>query len=184
MYLTDDPFGTLRANQRIMSQLSANWTVSKTVNEANLQLLKRRFTDVIATKKVIVTGAQQPALDNASPNTAGAVVPQSFLKTPQNIGVREGEGFVLECQVIGRVGECFWLRDGRNIGSNVGRFSADYRWRQSDRTGGDCSLVVANAQAGRDNGQWICEVTGDQTHPTLTSPAAKVDVQPALKKEL
>jgi hypothetical protein len=55
--------------------------------------------------------------------------------------------------------------------------AAFQRTAQSDRTGGDCSLVVANAQAVRDNGQWICEVTGDQTQPTLTSPAATVNVQ-------
>jgi len=165
-----------------MDTNALNTSASKTADEANLQLLKQWFTDVIANQTT--TGAEQPALVNVSPNTAGAVVPQSFLKTPQNIGVREGEGFVLECQVRGRVGDCLWLRDGRNIGSNVGRVSADYRWRQSDRTGGDCSLVVANAQAVRDNGQWICEVTGDQTQPTLTSPAATVNVQPALKKEL
>jgi len=49
---------------------------------------------------------------------------------------------------------------------------------------GDCSLIVSKAQADRDSGEWVCEVTGDQTNPTITSLPAIVSVNSVTKSEL
>lgn len=97
---------------------------------------------------------------------------QTFVQTPTSQTVSENTDVVLECVVENPIGDCLWLKDGRNIGYNLDRYP-HYTWR-GDRLTGDCSLVISAAQAARDCGEWVCEVTGDQENPTLTSTPVKL----------
>ncbi|EEC19444.1 hypothetical protein IscW_ISCW023050 [Ixodes scapularis] len=93
-----------------------------------------------------------------------AILPAAYRIVP------EGSNVVLRCSVQGAVGDCLWLKDGRNIGFNLARLP-HLTWA-GDHASGDCSLAITGAQHGRDDGSWVCEMTGDAQHPTITSPPA------------
>ncbi|CAG2111686.1 unnamed protein product [Medioppia subpectinata] len=182
------------AAERVWLDTTAlNTTGGKGADETNLLLVRQWLQEVIATQ---VAAAQALASNVATIATITEPTTQTgrrFSAEPQSLAVREGQPFVLECVVTGdrvsaAAGDCLWLKDGRNIGANLARVSPDYQWRQQTTAGavnvGDCSLVVASADAQRDNGQWVCEVAGDQRQPTLASRAATVTVTPAPKTEL
>lgn len=97
---------------------------------------------------------------------------QAFVQLPASQTVYEHSTAVLECVIENPVGDCLWLKDGRNIGYNLDRYP-HYNWR-GDRLTGDCSLVITGVTLGRDNGEWVCEMTGDDSNPTLTSPPVKL----------
>lgn len=167
--------GVVTANQSVWfdtNQISR--TADKSSDETNLQLLKSWITEVIANQTTPTT------VDDP---TATELVVQSFLKEPQTQTVAEGSELVLECQVSGQVGDCLWLKDGQNIGFNLARISPDYKWRAVSGSG-DCSLVIAAALEERDAGEWVCEVTGDASNPTITSSPAIITVTSVPKNEL
>jgi len=105
---------------------------------------------------------------------------QSFVQLPSSQTVHEHSTVLLECVIENPVGDCLWLKDGRNIGYNLDRYP-HYNWR-GDRISGDCSLVITGATIGRDNGEWICEMTGDDLNPTLTSPPVKLLIMTRYKE--
>lgn len=105
---------------------------------------------------------------------------QSFVQLPSSQTVYENANVVIECVIENPVGDCLWLKDGRNIGYNLDRYP-HYNWR-GDRLTGDCSLVITGATIGRDNGEWICEMTGDESNPTLTSPPVKLLIMTRYKE--
>ncbi|CAN7983030.1 unnamed protein product, partial [Ixodes hexagonus] len=93
-----------------------------------------------------------------------------FTELPASQIVPEGSNVVLRCSVQKAVGDCLWLKDGRNIGFNLARLP-HLSWA-GDHASGDCSLAISGVQSGRDDGSWVCEMTGDAQHPTITSPPA------------
>lgn len=94
-----------------------------------------------------------------------------FSEVPVSQIGAEGTSVELRCTVLGAAaGDCLWLRDGRNIGASLSRLP-HLSWAGAGRNG-DCSLVVHGLTRGRDDGSWVCQVTGDALHPTLTSPPA------------
>lgn len=94
-----------------------------------------------------------------------------FSEVPASQIGAEGGTVELRCTVLDpAAGDCLWLRDGRNVGANLARLP-HLSWAGAGRDG-DCSLVVRGLTRGRDDGSWVCQVTGDAVHPTLTSPPA------------
>ncbi|KAH6931015.1 hypothetical protein HPB50_021326 [Hyalomma asiaticum] len=94
-----------------------------------------------------------------------------FSEIPASQIGAEGGTVELRCTVLDpAAGDCLWLRDGRNVGANLARLP-HLSWAGAGRDG-DCSLVVRGLTRGRDDGSWVCQVTGDAAHPTLTSPPA------------
>ncbi|GIY16460.1 calsequestrin-2, partial [Caerostris extrusa] len=151
-------FGALNITTLKSSWLNTallNCSGDKNSDIKNLQILQEFLTGVVNNTLI--------------PVSLGA---QAFVQTPTSQTVAENSDIVLECVIENPVGDCLWLKDGKNIGYNLDRYQ-HYNWR-GDRLAGDCSLVIIGAKAGRDNGEWICEVTGDQENPTLTSTPVKV----------
>lgn len=105
-----------------------------------------------------------------------------FTEVPVSQTVPEGSNVVLRCSVQGAVGDCLWLKNGRNIGFNLARLP-HLTWA-GDHASGDCSLAITGAQHGRDDGSWVCEMTGDAQHPTITSPPAVLVVSGAAKRPI
>ncbi|GFY61321.1 calsequestrin-2 [Trichonephila inaurata madagascariensis] len=146
-----------------ITTLKSSWLNTATLNcsgdknsdAQNLQVLQEFLTGVITNTLVPVR-----------------IGVQSFVQTPTSQTVVENSEIVLECVVENPIGDCLWLKDGRNIGYNLDRYP-HYNWR-GDRLTGDCSLIISGATAGRDNGEWVCEVTGDLDNPTLTSNPVKI----------
>lgn len=94
-----------------------------------------------------------------------------FSELPASQIGAEGGNVELRCTVLDpAAGDCLWLRDGRNVGASLSRLP-HLSWAGAGRDG-DCSLVVRGLTRGRDDGSWVCQVTGDALHPTLTSPPA------------
>lgn len=94
-----------------------------------------------------------------------------FSEVPASQIGAEGGTVELRCTVLDpAAGDCLWLRDGRNVGASLSRLP-HLSWAGAGRDG-DCSLVVRGLTRGRDDGSWVCQVTGDALHPTLTSPPA------------
>ncbi|GFQ80612.1 calsequestrin-2 [Trichonephila clavata] len=146
-----------------ITTLKSSWLNTATLNcsgdknsdAQNLQILQEFLTGVVTNTLVPVR-----------------IGVQSFVQTPTSQTVAENSEIVLECVVENPIGDCLWLKDGRNIGYNLDRYP-HYNWR-GDRLTGDCSLIISGATAGRDNGEWVCEVTGDLDNPTLTSNPVKI----------
>lgn len=114
------------------------------------------------------------------PSTFLAEAGWQFTEVPVSQIVPEGSNVVLRCSVQGAVGDCLWLKDGRNIGFNLARLP-HLTWA-GDHASGDCSLAITGAQHGRDDGSWVCEMTGDAQHPTITSPPAVLVVSGELAR--
>lgn len=143
-----------------------NTTSDKTSDERNLKILEDFLSSVINNTIVPVK-----------------IGSQSFVQMPASQVVAEGSDVLLECVIENLVGDCLWLRNGRNVGFNLARF-IQYSWR-GDQAAGDCSLKITGIQKGRDDGEWVCEVTGDAENPTITSSPAKIVVSgTAAKSEL
>jgi len=152
------------ANQSVwFNSALINTTADKQSDEANVILLRDWIISVV--DKVI------------QPSTIGV---QQFLKEPISLRPKENSDFILECMVESQVGDCLWLHDGQNIGFNLVRHAPHYSWR-GNNANGDCSLMVKGAIPERDNGEWVCEVTGDLLNPTITSLPAIVSVTPEPK---
>lgn len=115
-----------------------------------------------------------------TPGSAQAEASWQFTEVPASQIVPEGSNVVLRCSVQNAIGDCLWLKDGRNIGFNLARLP-QLTWA-GDHASGDCSLAITGVQNGRDDGSWVCEVTGDALHPTITSPPAVLVVSGAAKK--
>lgn len=159
-------FGAINAtgNQSIwFNSALVNTTADKQADDTNILLLREWITSVINN-----TVKPLQAITNDGV--------QQFTLEPQDITVEPNGNFVLECTVQNQVGDCLWLHDGQNIGFNLARHTPHYSWR-GDNQNGDCSLVVTGAVAHRDDGEWVCEVTGDQQRETLTSVPALVTVR-------
>ncbi|RWS00052.1 Calsequestrin-2-like protein, partial [Dinothrombium tinctorium] len=155
------------SNQSVWFNTSSlNTTGDKGADEENIRSLKDWLTGI--------------ATNTIKPATIGA---QTFIKVPENIQVNEGDDFTLECIVENPIGDCLWMKDGQNIGFNLSRYANHYSWR-SETGSGDCSLVVKRANIEQDDGEWVCEVTGDQNNPTITSSPAVVTVKATSKTEL
>ncbi len=168
----------INTNQSVWFDSSLiNTTADKTADEANILLVKDWIITVVNQSASPETSPEIPELLNS---TNGSAV-QEFLKEPKSLTIEESGSFVLECVVANQVGDCLWLHNGHNIGFNLGRRSTDYKWRGNNARG-DCSLRVAKAQADRDSGEWVCEVTGDQNNPTITSTPAIVSVKTTAAK--
>jgi len=135
--------------------VSLNSSGAKPADIQNILLIQDFLTGVIA--------------NTLTPVKIGA---QSFVQLPASQTVYENTNVILECVIENPVGDCLWLKDGRNIGYNLNRYP-HYNWR-GDALSGDCSLLISGVQIGRDNGEWVCEMTGDDTNPTLTSPPVKL----------
>lgn len=151
-------FGSLNITTLQTSWLNTallNCSGDKNSDIQNLQVLQEFLTGVVTNTLIPVR-----------------IGVQAFVQTPTAQTLVENSDLTLECVVENPVGDCLWLKDGKNIGYNLDRYP-HYNWR-GDRLAGDCSLVITGAKAGRDNGEWICEVTGDQENPTLTSTPVKV----------
>ncbi|RWS28848.1 Calsequestrin-2-like protein [Leptotrombidium deliense] len=147
------------SNQSVWFDTSSlNITADKGADEANIAALKQWIDDIVASR--------------IKPAKIGV---QSFSVKPSNTIVNEGDNFVLQCLVENQVGDCLWLKDGQNIGFNLNRYGNHYAWKAA-KANGDCSLLVNGAEFEMDDGNWACEVTGDQTNPTITSPPAKITV--------
>uniref|UniRef100_A0A023G0K8 Calsequestrin n=1 Tax=Amblyomma parvum TaxID=251391 RepID=A0A023G0K8_AMBPA len=96
-----------------------------------------------------------------------------FSEVPASQIGAEGGSLELRCTVLdAAAGDCLWLREGRNIGTSLSRLP-HLSWAGAGRNG-DCSLVVRGLTRGRDDGSWVCQVTGDALHSTLTSPPAVI----------
>jgi len=170
--------GAVTGNQSVWLDTNlVNRTADKLADNTNLELLKNWITTLIANQTA--TSVASEATVNAIPSD----IVQSFAKEPQSQTVPENSRLVLECQVNNQVGDCLWLKDGHNIGFNLARISPDYKWRANTGSG-DCSLIISSAQAERDGGKWVCEVTGDANHPTITSAPAVIAVKSVPKTEL
>ncbi|KAG8181450.1 hypothetical protein JTE90_015468 [Oedothorax gibbosus] len=146
-----------------ITTLKSSWLDTSTLNSTgdknsdvqNLQILQDFLTGVVT--------------NTLTPVKIGA---QSFVQTPTPQAVADGSDVTLECVVENQVGDCLWLKDGHNIGYNLNRHP-HYSWR-GDNTLGDCSVVIKGVSASTDSGEWVCEVTGDQDNPTLTSMPVKI----------
>lgn len=107
----------------------------------------------------------------SAPSAAAESGTWKFSEVPASKIVAEGGDVELRCTVLdAAAGDCLWLRDGRNVGASLSRLP-HLAWAGVGHTG-DCSLVIRGVTRGRDDGSWVCEVTGDALHPTLTSPPA------------
>ncbi|XP_077524396.1 uncharacterized protein LOC144136188 isoform X3 [Amblyomma americanum] len=96
-----------------------------------------------------------------------------FSEVPASQIGAEGGSVELRCTVLdAAAGDCLWLREGRNVGASLSRLP-HLSWAGAGRNG-DCSLVVRGLTRGRDDGSWVCQVTGDALHSTLTSPPAVI----------
>ncbi|XP_022236294.1 calsequestrin-1-like [Limulus polyphemus] len=142
-----------------------NTTADKTADEQNLLLLQDWLYQVIN--------------DTLAPQPSGL---QTFKKIPQSQIVPEGTDVVLECVIANPIGDCLWMKDGHNIGFNLNRFP-QYSW-VGERLNGDCSLKITGVTKGRDDGEWVCEVTGDVENPTITSTPAVISITGSEKMEL
>ncbi|XP_054718192.1 LOW QUALITY PROTEIN: calsequestrin-1-like [Uloborus diversus] len=132
-----------------------NCSGDKVADTQNLQILQDFLLSVVS--------------NTVAPVKIGA---QAFVKPPTAQTATENSDVVLDCIIENPVGDCLWLKDGKNIGYNLDRYP-HYNWN-GDRLSGDCSLLIKGAQLARDSGEWVCEMTGDETSPTLTSPPVKV----------
>ncbi|XP_064470806.1 calsequestrin-2-like [Ornithodoros turicata] len=104
-----------------------------------------------------------------------------FSAVPASQTVAEGSDVILECAVEQPFGDCLWMKNGRNIGFSLNRLP-HLSWK-GNNLGGDCGLIIAGVKKGRDDGSWVCEVTGDSDHDTITSPAAQLIIEDAPKEE-
>lgn len=167
----------MKSNQTVwFDSTLINTTADKNADEVNTLLLKDWIISVINSQ--IMNPLNEPIVQRTN-----SLKVQSFLKQPKSVSVLENENFVLECEVSDQVGDCLWLKDGQNIGFNLARLSPHYKWR-GNNANGDCSIIVTSSVPERDSGEWICEVTGDQNNPTITSSPAVVSVQSLSKVEL
>lgn len=142
-----------------------NTTADKTADEQNLLVLQDWLYQMLNNTLI--------------PQPSGL---QSFQKMPQSQTVPEGTNLVLECVITNPIGDCLWMKDGHNIGFNLNRLP-QYSW-DGERLNGDCSLKIAGATKGRDDGEWVCEVTGDVKNPTITSTSAIIIITGSEKTEL
>lgn len=137
-----------------------NTSGDKTAEKENIQLLTDWLTSVI----------------NKTVQTVKLVGGQLFIQSPQSQTVNEGDSVVLDCVIENPVGDCVWLKDGRNVGYNFNRHK-HLEW-VGDISTGVCSLRITSVEKGRDEGQWVCEVTGDVENPAISSQPAKLTVLP------
>ncbi|XP_042896091.1 calsequestrin-1 [Parasteatoda tepidariorum] len=137
-----------------------NCTSDKTTDAQNLLVLQEFLTGVVTNTLVPVK-----------------IGGQAFVQTPVSQTLEENSAVTLECVVENPIGDCLWIKDGRNIGYNLDRYQ-HYSWR-GNHLNGDCSLHISSVQLARDSGEWVCEMTGDADSPTLTSPPAKLLVTAA-----
>ncbi|XP_067128301.1 calsequestrin-1-like [Centruroides vittatus] len=159
-------FGTvnLTTNENAWFNTSLlNTTGDKNAEKENIQLLSDWLSSVI----------------NKTVQTVKLVGRQSFLQLPQSQSVNEGDSVTLECVVENPIGDCVWLKDGRNIGYNFVKHK-HLQW-VGDTSSGVCSLRIISVEKSRDEGQWVCEITGDEENPTIISTPVKLTVVPLEK---
>uniref|UniRef100_A0A1W7RAU5 Calsequestrin n=1 Tax=Hadrurus spadix TaxID=141984 RepID=A0A1W7RAU5_9SCOR len=162
-------FGTVNLttnNNAWFNTALLNTTADKQAEEQNIQLLSDWLNSVVTRSVQTVQ--------------IGNVDSQSFVKVPQSQMVTEGDTVTLECVIGNPSGDCLWLKDGRNIGYNLSKYR-HLEWA-GDPLSGDCSLKITEVAIGRDDGEWICEMTGGEEHPTITSTPALLTVNPAPAK--
>jgi len=99
---------------------------------------------------------------------------QHWEEEPGYREVNPGGAVVMLCRVKNKLGECRWERDNTPIAA----FTGKYEWA-GDRTKGDCSLRILNANFDYDNGGWVCQVTASsfRERDTLISQAANLVVR-------
>ena len=99
---------------------------------------------------------------------------QQFVEAPTYREVNPGGEVVLPCVVENKRGECRWEKDG----TPVGMYENKYEWH-GNRSQGDCSLRVKEANIDYDNGVWQCQVTASDftQRDTLISEGAELVVR-------
>lgn len=108
-----------------------------------------------------------------SPEPQLEVLQQEFSLEPEPVNVRQGGAFVLDCKVQYKAGQCGWAKDGELVDVEA---TAEYTWaNEADIY--DCSLKVTAADAARDNGEWICQVT-DASMPDGTVVVEAIESKP------
>ena len=136
----------------------------KNSEQTNIQVLRNWILTV--TNRLPIAAAEANA-DPAAEVTI-EVLQQKFTLEPEPVSVRQGGNFALDCKVQYKAGQCQWVKDNEPV--DVDTINA-YQWVNVNDIE-DCSISVSGADAIRDNGQWVCEVTdASQTDGTVVVEA-------------
>ena len=104
----------------------------------------------------------------------GAESTQTWEEEPGYREVNPGGAVVMVCRVRDKRGECRWERDNTPIAA----FPGKYEWA-GERSEGDCSLRILQANIQYDSGGWVCQVTASsfKQRDTLISRPANLVVR-------
>ena len=99
---------------------------------------------------------------------------QTFLETPSYTVADPGESVILPCVIESKGGQCTWEKDN----APVGMFPLKYEWA-GNKSAGDCSLLIYDAEVEYDEGNWQCQVSASDfvQGDSLISKVAELQIR-------
>lgn len=104
---------------------------------------------------------------------------QQWEEQPSSTFVNPGGDATLACRILNKKGDCRWeQRKDNGQTQPLGFYPGKREW-SGDRSKGDCSIRIMDADYEYDNGRYVCQVTasGFKETDTLISREAVLSVR-------
>ena len=103
---------------------------------------------------------------------------QQWQEQPTSTFVNPGGEVLLACRILNKKGDCRWEVKKNGQTQPLGFYTGKREW-SGDRSQGDCSIRIYDADYSYDDGRYVCQVTasGFKETDTLISREAVLSVR-------